>query len=161
MLTPADYGTTWADILKMDPAVQKLWFAMVGTPPAAAWVPTYEEQHFVTVALGNGTSQTVPLNPQYFATDLTAKELMRRFDASYIALVPWNQGGPDVTSAMQRYLVWQDGIAINAGMLASNYDADRAPETGPNPGLADKMSWDAISRARQRGEKLPEQKPAV
>lgn len=118
----------------------------VGPPP---FVPTFEGQHYVT-----GLNQIpVPLNPEYFADERTALEIMKRFKGERVASIPFTgSGGPEKSDARERWVVWSDGIACNAGKLAAYFT--RNPED-KFPRVAENAVWHDIAGARTSGQKLP------
>ncbi len=126
------------------------WPPGFGPDAIPPFTPAYEAGH--TVTSENGTIAT--LNPWYFSDQPTADELMRRFSADHVANVPYlGGGGPNKTdNAKERWLVWRDGIAVNAGLLASNFT--RNPENF-FPHVAENACWAQINGARVSGQKLP------
>lgn len=108
-------------IYKEWPQWQKdMWYGVLGAPPPALFAPTYEPVHTVTGLDG------IPriLNIFNFATMETAQWLMQTFAADHVASVPYlgvGVGGPEVSDARELWLVWPDGLAINAGELAEYY----------------------------------------
>jgi len=114
----------------------------IGPPP---FVPAYE-QHYVYVIAPPGGSDKQPLNPWYFATEATAMETMKRLTADHIEQRPYGgAGGPNTATGLERWLVWRNGVAINAGLMASYWT--RNPE-GKYPGVALSM---ALTECRARG----------
>jgi len=125
-----------------------LWAAIEGPPPPPPFAPTFEEQHYV-VGLGG----VVALNIQYFATKECANTLMAKLTADHVALVDYQgSGGTEHSDAKERWLVWADGTAVNAGILAGFYV--RNPEN-LYPHLAENQCLRAVQLARAAGQKLP------
>lgn len=125
--------------------------ALAGPKPAGPppFEPTFEGQHYVTGA--NGIP--VPLNIDYFATEETAMEVARRFGGDHVAGVKYQgSGGPEQTDARERWVVFRDGIACNAGLLAAQFR--RNPED-VYPHVAENACWHDIASARASGQKLP------
>ncbi len=116
---------------------------------APSWVPTFEPQDYVTGVSG----VPVPLNVEYFATEETAEEVMKRSMATSVASVPYaGAGGPEQSTAMERWVVFSDGTACNAGLLAAHFLHSPEKEF---PGVAEHAMWHDIDSARVAGQKLP------
>jgi hypothetical protein len=128
------------------------YFASVGVKPAdAGIVPEFEDGNTVETSGGIST----PLNREYFASAKTATELMTRFGADRVALIPYlgADGTINTSTAKERWLVWdRSGVttAINAGKLAVPFA--NSPEI-LYPHVAENATWRAI--AQSAGQKLP------
>lgn len=107
-------------------------------------VPTYEEQHYSHLP----DSPPQPLNRHYFATEETAIELMHRFAAAKVVSVKKEWTEPE---AFERWLVWPDSVAVNAGMLADEFD--RNPED-QYPNVAQNAAQTQIDEARAKGRTI-------
>lgn len=130
---------------------QSMWLAILGPPPPPPFTPTFDDPGSVVATDGSGASSS--LNRYYFATTATAAEMMERFDAVQVVSIPYlGSGGVFATNAEERWLVWSDGIAINAGILAAYYI--RNPEDR-FPNVARNLILQAINSARVNGQKLP------
>ncbi len=126
------------------------WPSGFGPDAKPAWVPTFEPQQFVSTDLGS-----VVLNPDYFATQETAMEIMKRFGADSVQSVKYQgSGGPVTSSARERWVAWRDGIACNAGTLAAQFK--RNPEDVA-PHVAENACWNLIAGARAQGQRLPKE----
>ncbi len=142
-------GTPYGDpfiIRDSWPQWQKdMWLEALGAaiPEPPVLVPTFEEQHFSQ----GGSEAPTPLNPDYFATQETAIALMRRFNATQVSSVPKQYTTPP---AAERYLVWPDGIAVNAGLLAKQFVLNAA-----NQRVAAANCESLIANQRRAGTKLP------
>lgn len=108
------------------------------------FVPTFESQQFSQLP----DSPPVPLAITEFATQATADELAKRFGATVVGIVPPYAVG----SPVQDWLVWPDGTAINAGVLAAYYQ--NSPED-KFPNVAKGQVEKGIADARAAGQKLP------
>lgn len=131
---------------------KKVWLDVLGVPQPPAYVPTFEPVHFVT---DGPTGISVPLNPELFATEETALEMVKRFGADRVASVKYQgSGGGESSTARERWIVFRDGTALNAGDLAVNFKQnpdDLYPNVAHNACLAD------IDSARKDGQKLPKE----
>lgn len=132
-------------------SIRQMWadaMAAEGVSPAPApLVPTFEEG--LTVRTGDVET---PLNSEYFATEETADQIMKRFGADHVALVPYvgADGVVNFSDAKERWVVFRDGTAINAGKLATYFKNN--PELQFH-GVAENLAWRAI--AQSAGQKLP------
>lgn len=117
-------------------------------PPAAPgppeFIPAYEK-HTIKSALGGEW----PINEIYFASKDTAEYLAKKFGASVVMRPFGGNGGPYKATADERWLSFPDGLAVNAGMLASYYT--RNPESRVS-GYAERQIWEALGRARRERE---------
>lgn len=132
-------------------SVRQMWIdAMAESGISAAdpgLVPTFEEGNTV-----NTGGVLTPLNPEYFATAETADAIMKRFGADHVALIPY-PGADQVVNfsdAKERWIVFRNGTAINAGKLATFFKNN--PEL-QFPHVAENAAWRAI--ADSQGQKLP------
>lgn len=154
--TPYSMPPLWdgtVTIYKEWPKWQKdMWYAVLGAPPVAAWVPTFEPHPTEQLTDGNGVTHTYELNPEQFATVATCRELMKRFQASGFASVPFQGAGGNTHGAPdERWLVWPDGTAHNAGTLAVFFVA--YPEDQSH--YAEDAVRVRIGLARAQGQRLP------
>jgi hypothetical protein len=143
--SPFIVKASWPDISRQS-FIQ--YFDSIGKKPAdPGIVPEFETGNTVETA---GVS--TPLNPEYFATEKTATELMKRFGADRVALIPYTaaDGALNTSSAKERWLVWRNGTAINAGVLAAYFKNN--PEI-LYPHVAENAVWRSI--AQSQGQKLP------
>lgn len=135
--------TPWGDITIKDTWPewqQRMWLDYLkGYKPVNSFLPTFEEQHYSRLP----DAPPLPLNPDYYATEDTAVEVMRMFDAASIGLYhPANSDGTE------RWLVFTDGTALNAGQLAAQFSR--------NPyDVAVLNCKRGIAEARSGGQKLP------
>ncbi len=120
-------NTPWGDVTLTEsmPAWQKnVWITILTSsgflPQKPPFVPTYEEVHY---SQADPQVPPSPLSIYYFASEETAIELMHRFGAEQVAMV---KKAHTVPPAYERWLVFPDGIAVNAGQLA--WDFIRNPE---------------------------------
>jgi hypothetical protein len=84
----------------------------------AAWVPTYLPPPTVSEPGPNGTSVTQTINGPLFPTPATVSTLQQKYGAVSVNYTPYVDAGADTSSAMIPWLVWANGVAIVAGMLA-------------------------------------------
>ncbi len=93
----------------------------VQLPP---WVPTYEEG-IVSWPGNDGTMQSTALNPLEFPTQETCQILANRYAVSnkslVIVSVPFLGGGPIMSHAIQRLLMWPNGATLPAFQLANYF----------------------------------------
>jgi hypothetical protein len=130
---------------------QAMWLAILGPPPPPPFTPTFEDPGYVVATDGSGASSA--LNKFYFATEETATKMMELFDAAQVVSIPYlGVGGVFSTNAEERWLVWSDGIACNAGILAAYYT--RNPEDR-FPNVAKNAVLQMINSARMAGQQLP------
>lgn len=112
------------------------------------FTPTFESQAYVNNEDGGKIVAKNLINMEYFATADTAEYMKKRFGADDIQVEPYpGAGGPVGTDAPnQRILVWNDGLRINAGLLAAFFvrnDEDEFPNVAANGVKA------AIQQARE------------
>lgn len=119
------------------------YFNAIGVKPAdPGIVPEFETGN--TVENPDGTS--TPLNSDYFASEKTANELMTRFGADRVAVIPYvGSGGLEKSDAKERWLVWRDG-AVNAGQLAVRF---RIYPEMKYPHVAEKECWRLLASGKQ------------
>lgn len=121
-------------------------------PVAAAPPPEFFQPTFET-PVGYGPNGYVNrfLNPDYFATAETAEWIMRRFGAKewFERVAPGNEGPIYTASHKERWLRFEDGLEVNAGILAAYFK--RMPQES-FPGLADRFVYDYIALARREKE---------
>lgn len=148
-------GTPWGDITVKDswpPWQRKMWLELLGVPQSPAFVPVFEDQHTVTDDLGNSSA----LNRDYFADEATANTLAQKLGAVQVSSVKY-QGAGGVFSAgdvRERWLVFKDGTACNAGLVAKLYT--NSPED-LFPNVAYRAALAAVESARAGGLKLPKE----
>lgn len=147
------YGNPYVVPASTPQVVRDMWIQIMkeaGCSPAQSFTPTFEKATVVNSL--DGTSMN--LNSDYFATEETAVAIMKRFGADRIALVPYaGSGGPFSSESKERWVVWKDGTAINAGLLAALFQ--NSPEN-QFPHVAENSAWRSIAGARAAGQKLPE-----
>jgi hypothetical protein len=112
--------------------------------PAVGWTPTFEQP------IGYGPNGYVNrlMNQDYFATQATAAEAMRRLGATemFQRIAPGNEGPLYTCSQLQWWLRWQDGLEMNAGTLAAYWS--RTPES-QFPGLAESFAKEFVALGRR------------
>src|SRR5579862_422095 len=118
------------------------WAQFMPPPVNPPYKPTYLEQQFVSEPDNKGGTAKQPINIFYFATTATAAWLLAKYNSKGAVIsVPFEgAGGPDVASAEVLELVWPNGVAINAGLLASLWSQNPA-----NPDVADALVKAAIA----------------
>lgn len=138
---------------------QSAWQALFGgseppkpvqAPPAIEYFqPTFEQP----IGYGPGGYQNRFMNPDYFATRETAEWIMKKFGAREVfeRIAPGNEGPFYTCSIKERWVRFEDGTEMNAGILASIFV--RNPEKS-FPGLAESMAWKYVAVARQ-AQKVP------
>lgn len=124
----------------------------------AGIVPVFETENTIKSPdpANPGEFVVQKLNAEYFASAETADELMKRFGADYVALVPY--GGADnivnFSDAKERWLVFtrKFGVftAVNAGKIAS-YFANNPELQYPN--VAENLALHGLVTAI--GQQLP------
>jgi hypothetical protein len=145
---PDDIRQMWVDAMALD-----------GIKAASAGiVPVYELGNTITSPDPSNPGQQVTqkLNAKKFASETTAQELLERFDADYIAVVPY--GGADnivnFSDAKERWLVWATKFgkptAINAGTIAQYFTNNPELEF---PNVAENLAWQGIFSGI--GQQLP------
>ena len=148
-------NTPWGDVTIEDSWPewrQKMWRDVLGAPPIPFWVPTFETGNVIHWIDNSGQQQTIEVDTRRFATEATAQELLRRFNANHVARVPWEgAGGPTFTTAWERWLVFTDGIAVNAGLMAVPF----AFISPTNSKAATAQAQKVIDDARSIQQKLP------
>lgn len=126
--------------------------------PVEYFRPTFEKP----VGYGPGGYQNRFLNPDYFATVETAAWIMARFGARewFERIAPGNEGPLYTCSHKERWIRFDDGLEMNAGILAAYFK--RMPED-LFPGVADTMCRQLIDLGRrewrQRMAETPEGDP--
>lgn len=109
-------------------------------PKNAPWTPTYEPQQTISSPDNLGGFTHTPINIFYFATKETADHLLAKYQAAYVALVPFEGAAATAPgTVLERVLVWPNGVAINAGLLASLWTLNAG-----TPDTADRLVRDAI-----------------
>ncbi len=88
------------------------------------------------------------MNPDYFATQETAEWMMQRFGAREVfeRVAPGNEGPLYTCSEKERWIRFDDGTEMNAGILAAIFVRNPEQKYG---GLAEKMGWQYIDVARK------------
>ncbi len=129
------YGTitiyeSWPQWLK-DTWMNALTMAGVHmpTPP---FVPTYDagDVHWPN---NDGTIASAAIDRFQLASKETADHLAKQYGA-IVSAMPFVGAGPVTSSAIVRMLVFPNGIAINAGMMAAPYTLNPEDQF---PGVAD------------------------
>lgn len=98
----------------------------------AAFVPAFQQNLQVTSIYGGSS----PLNPVYFATQATAQWIAQKYGTGEVVSGPGGQGGPFSANGTEYFIKLNNGVLVNAGLLAGYYQ--RAPEA-EFPGVADQQ----------------------
>jgi hypothetical protein len=99
----------------------------------AAFVPAFQQNLQVTSIYGGSS----PLNPLYFATQATAQWIAQKYGTGEVVSGPYEgQGGPFSANGTEYFIKLNNGVLVNAGLLAGYYQ--RAPEA-EFPGVADQQ----------------------
>ncbi len=114
------------------------------TAPVQTFKPTFEQ----VTGYGPYNYRNPRMNPDYFATAETAEWIRKRFGAREVfeRIAPGNEGPFYTASHKERWVRFDDGTKMNAGIMAAYFI--RNPED-KFPGLAEKMVLDTIAVARK------------
>jgi hypothetical protein len=118
------------------------WAQFMPPPKNQPYAPTYLPQQYVSQPGNDGSVQRQPINVFYFATLETANWLLAKYNSKGSVLsVPFEgAGGPDIATSEVLELVWPNGVAINAGLLASLWT-----QNAGSPDTADALVKSAIA----------------
>lgn len=131
------------------------WAATPAPEPVkqAGFVPQFEDHYVINAEMqriGDPRAKVV-LSPYMFATEATAREMLRRFSAVRIEIRQHAGGSPIGTDALptnplERWLVFADGLTMNAGKVAEHWV--RFPEA-EHGAAAEREAWRTINAVRE------------